>query len=162
MSQAALDLLTATLANSSAFQSFVNAANSTDATARIYSDVLPAPAAGEYTEAELLSLRPCALIHAHRTRRRRTSTCTGFEQSGQAVVCLMRTTPDDEPNNLKDIAFRGIGESIADDLQEDSYTEGRLNIWGMELAGPFRTTPTETAGQGDFQQYDITLDWGNQ
>lgn len=159
--ESALQILADSLSRSTAFQSFVGVAADSDAAERIYTDILPAPEGDRYTEAELATLRPCALLNTGRCRYRRNATdgdC--WEVQGELQIDLMRTTPDDEPGGLKDSSFRIIVESIVDYLKTVSYRAENLNAYSIETNGPFRTRPHETAGQGDYQEYQIMLSWG--
>lgn len=160
MIQDVQDLLATTLSESEAFQDFVVAANATAAIAKVFHDVMPAPDGDRYTEAELTALRPSALIYTERYEDVYDATDSCWRASGRLVCKLRRSTPAIGTDSAKDISFRQIAGYIVQDLKDMCETAGRLASRGIVVEGPFRTHPTEIKAAGDFQEVDMTIDWG--
>lgn len=160
MIQDVQDLLATTLSESVAFQDFVSAANAAAALAKVYHDVMPAPAGDRYTEVELAALRPSALIYTERYEDVYDATDTCWRASGRLVCKLRRTTPSTGTDSELDIDFREIAGEIIQDLKDVCETAGRLQSRAILAEGPFRSHPTEQKAAGDYQEFELTIDWG--
>lgn len=158
-----------TLANVAAFQSFVGAADATEALARIYRAALPPPAdnAESYSPAELANYRAYALVW--------TDEEEGFQrvavarsdhhdanESGRFTLRLVRTIPAEivgDPDECELTFDNAIGQ-IIDGLFELAGLSGYLAIDTIAISGgPFVNHPDIMPTQGDHQSVELGIDW---
>lgn len=172
--QGAQDILKTTLANSAAFQVFVDADDATEAAQRIYHDAVPLPAAQSYTLDELNELRPYALLFTDPSGGFRSdkvamgdSSGDCWNSSGTLIMYLVRTVPaasEGATNPLSDVdtSFRTIIGNVLADLAEMSETAGMLASRSFLVDGPYRNDPVKQKNEGDEQMAIVTIRWGLQ
>lgn len=163
------DKLAAMLANSSAFQTFVGAANATEAAAKIYFDDFPRPAntaEDEYTAAEWIGLHPCALIIPPES-----GEVFSFDQianSGNRIDYIMSTAFHVEFSKMAASAndqeeSRLLKNSVGDIIDEVLTMSGNANYYGFTrvspVGAPYYLTPSDqAAGVGDVYAWIIQFE----
>jgi hypothetical protein len=162
----AQDRLRDTLAASTAFQTWVGAANATAAAARVYLDDLPEPAGQEdYTRAELEAYRPMAIIETDEEGFTYEHGATGdsfeFDVSGKLRLCLEQSVSEALANDNAELLlqFRNSYGQILDDLCDLAGTPGYLGIVRMRTYGPFRMHPDRIPRQGDAVWVWVVIEW---
>lgn len=153
------------LAACAEWQSWVGAANATQAASRIYQDALPPPRFGnDYTRDELESYRPFALIT--------TDLDGGFRSQGIAygttddagviIIAIEDDIPEAIADHPAEIALRvrnHIGTLISQ-LMALSGSAGYLAIESIDVDGPYRTHPNKIETIGDMQVVELRCTWG--
>lgn len=169
MIQEAQNIARATLAACAAFQSLVDAADATEALARIYHDAFPSPQSqrAEHTRAELTALRPCAVVYTEDNQgwvveRDAAGNEDCWNASGIVHLVIFRNVPEaDEflPSKV-DTDFRTIIGNIAGEIIGLSETAPYLAANRIVMSGPNRTPFTELKDIGDAQQAELLVSWG--
>lgn len=157
-----------TLANCAAFQSLVGAANPAGALAKIYHDAWPKPASGGpvHTLAEMISLRPSAIVFTEEDRgflsERDASADFCWHHSGIIHFIIYRNVPAEDIDDLSkvDTDFRTILGDIYSNLIELSETPGMLAARAISFSGPWRTDVEKLNEIGDAQGAEIVVQWG--
>jgi hypothetical protein len=161
----------ATLAASATFQTWVGAADATEALDSIYDDGLPVPAnKSSYTKAELQALRPFAMIWTdeadgfsmERTAVSGPSSLMDWQSSGRLELHLEMDVPAelaDDPAGL-DLSFRNTIGQIFDEVAVLAGAGGMLAITSMAVSfGPYRTDTDKVPQQGDAIAIDLIWEW---
>lgn len=174
------DLLRNSLATCTAFRTWDGLSLSVEqAKNRIYFDALPPPAGPTYTKAELVALRPFALIYMStsdgvRFAQQSVGSLGGsYAASGTLIVRLERNFPSNvsaeaDPGAAADRQFENmLGPLMRSDdwnspgLLELAGQAGYLVIRELSLmAGPMRCDPKDAVGQGDCQAAFLEVKWG--
>lgn len=165
MIQDAQDLAAATLANCSAFQSLVAAADALGAAGKIYHDALPVPETDQYTADELDQLRPLALVYTREdvTGFRYARVGTGiscWNAAGQICIKIERGIAGNETPSGADRKFRVIAGQLVEQLAAQCEVAGRLASTAIEVSGPFRVSQEDVEELGDHQWIELILTWG--
>lgn len=159
----ALDLFKTTLANSSNFQTWVGAANATEALRSIYKEGLPPPDDGRTHDlAELESYRPYALIATDTFARNEEAvgSSTEFDQSGSLLLKLVRDVPVGIRGDIQEVGLTFENEvgQILDDLCTLAGVNPYLAIKSIDIPEPwYRTTEDDLDTQGDAQAVDVEV-----
>lgn len=170
------DLLRTSLANCTAFREWDGAEYTVDeAKARIYFDALPPPAGAEYTVAELVALRPYAIVSLdeHGIEYEHDASPSNYKVRGRLVVCLERAFPDvsaeADPIAAADRQFENMvgslirsGNPASPGLLDLSGTAGYLFIRRLALHGPYRVEAKDVRQLGDYQRCFLFIDWGRE
>lgn len=157
------------LADSTAFRTWVSAATQAAALARIYMDALPPPAghAEQYTLTELNTYRPYAVIWSHRHAWRQVAVSSDGDEfdegPGRLGIQLVQTVGSLTDHQEIARAFENIIDGIVDALCAKSGTAGYLAFdrIGIEQ-GPVRVHPNWVPHLGDEQHVDLVIDYGGQ
>lgn len=166
MIQEAQDILATTLAASTTFRTFVDAADATEALTHIFHDYLPEPAGDVYTADELATIRPCALIYVQPNNgfewaKDSAGGTNCWAGSGRLVCILFRDTPTGMTPSEVDVEMREIAGDILADIRDLSETAGYLSATRFAGNGPFRTEHDQLEDLGDRQAFELYIDWGN-
>ena len=159
--QNGVDLLAAT----AAFQSFVDAADASEAKGSIHRDALPRPETeGDWTRAELENARPFALVSTWPDAGFVTNRIAQLQEreSGQLAVQLedgVRNVEVDDPAALAERIENVVGQIIAEawDLGDGS---DHLRLKTVEFIGWERADPDMATSQGDHWQALMRWEWG--
>jgi len=154
------------LADSPAFQAFVNAANAAEARERIHYSALPAQYGETYTVEELNELRPFAMIGIPSEESYEMTTIAGggpfnWTDEGQIILYLEWDVADafQRDRAAADVdAMNTIG-AILSEIQDRSGLAGFLCIDRIRLSAIFRTKTEEHNTQGDAYMVELTLNW---
>lgn len=158
--------LRAMLSECAAFQTWVSAANATEALASIYYEGLPDPADKNvgYTRDELESVRPYAVIFLDEEEgflksHIATGSSYDFEDHGRLKLRLEQDAPDDvgdEPNSDANLRWKNVIGQIIDDLCGLAGTAGNLAFTeiGVDF-GPYWGDPKRVPSDGVWQGVDI-------
>lgn len=163
----AQDNLRTLLSNVGAFQTWVGAANATEALDHIYHSALPPPANGNvHTLAELQGYRPYALIG--------TSPDEGYIweiesvgsgnfglERGTLMVLLVQDVPSliaADPSAV-DVAFLTTIGDIIDGLVNDNGVDAFFNFNRIAMSGPERAHEDEAVNLGDFEEAQLLIEW---
>lgn len=145
----------------------------------IHQDALPPPAGDEYTKAELIALRPFALIWNDTDRGYRLSAgghLAGGQcsiPSGRVVVEIEINTPSaivNDPNAVGRYAAKTAGRLVWTndgakpaiwDLSGGSGESGTyLYVNDLNVMGHYRSDDSHTEQYGDSLLFGFHLDWG--
>ena len=163
------------LADSTHFRALTNPvmASREAALARIYEEGLPPPAeGGVFTEAELDTYRPFAII-SHNGNRGFTTDRLGvrgsgfsWQDGGLMLVSIERAVADDdvvagEPTTASWLDFRNRIGGIIDDLKDlagsaEYVAFSRLFI----LLGPYFDHDDDAVSEGVWQRIELGIEWG--
>ncbi len=161
----AQDFLRTQLADCAEFRTLVGAANQAQALDDIYQDVLPDPAdAVEYTQAELIALRPYALIGMSNEdgltlEHVSTGSSFDFSPSGTFEVWIVRDLPGAEDGTTADLTWRNIVATIVTELAALAGQAGYLAFERIELVALHRNHPDLAQTQGDNQLAMLRVEW---
>lgn len=175
------NLLADTLAATSEFQSITGTASADDAKASIYHDALPPPPLGadDYSQAELVAMRPFALISTIPSGGLNTlRDATESEQtSGRLMIEFELNTPDAlsrDPGILEQWLKTLVGRIIVRPDGESSSFNGLLDLFHttsgsqsylagntVTLSGLYRTMPDAVEALGDFIIVELEVGWGS-
>ena len=162
----AQDNLRTQLADSSEFRTLVGAANQAQALDDIYQDVLPDPADGvEYTQAELIALRPYALIgmsdeDGFSFEHVSTGTSYDFTPRSTLELWIVRDLPSGEDGTTADLTWRNIVLTIMEEIADLAGQAGYLAFTGIDLIALHRNHPDLEPTQGDNQLAMLRVVWG--
>lgn len=169
-----LQLLRVTLADCTEFRSWTSTANQTEALDRIHIAGLPPISEDEYTETEMDSLRPFAIVENdvdsgntfdfHGT----TSPNRHYKHSGRCFATLEQSVPsalEDDPAELD----RQFQNTLGNILKHSSGSGGLLDLAGtatylaintLTVHGPIRATHEEAVASGDSIAAIFEITWG--
>lgn len=170
------DLLATTLANCTTVQTFLGAANATEALARIYFGALDQPADGAdaHTAAELASLRPFVLLWTDE----QAGIQLDFSSLGGAdgwhlrptrgvITCRFEVaagsgTPQEEERIVKNAVGKMAqsGDNANPGLVELAGRPGYMAISRLVIRGPWRSDEDEVPHIGDFWAARFDVEWG--
>lgn len=157
----AMDALRLMVASSTAFQSFVDADDATEADAHVYHDALPEPTEGDvYTPAELDGFFPFAMIYEPQEGSRSEEIAAGtFGWSGVLTVELIGPaelgTPDESARK-----FRNVIAGVIDDVLTQAGASGCLSHFTIERrGGPARTREAAFPISGDLWRGGFFVRW---
>lgn len=171
----AKDLLRTMLANTTAFRAWDGASYTVEqAKARIYFDALPPPADGDqYTAAELVALRNCAIVAKHPSENVRWTfdACGGdhFIASGVVVVMLFRTIPEadrDDIGSAERSMENFVGQLVRSGdvnnpgLCELSGRSGYLSFFEIVEDGPYFDPAEDGEARGYEMRHLVVIRWG--
>lgn len=158
------------LADCAALRTWFGAADAAEAKLRIHVGGVPEPVADEgFTQAQLESARPLALIHIEpRGGGAAFKAYAGgsrnfFRASG--VLSLIFEADIDSANvgNPQDayLEFINAVGAVIDDLQTLAGSSTYLDIRAIDIAeGPWRVPEDENAGGGDYFFVALSVAWG--
>jgi hypothetical protein len=162
----ARDNLRNALAASSAFQAWVGAADAAEALERIHLSALPLPPPqkGEYTEAELASVLPCAIVHTVAFSAIHDATGSAWEYTHGGSINVHFIGPADSetaaypgPCGRK---FENVLGGILDDLEAIAGTSAGFAFSSAMMReeperGHFEDLPTKA----DLFRADVLFTW---
>ena len=145
------------------------------AATRIHIDALPRPAnAAEHTLAELIALRPFAIIWMRETaglEMRSDSTFTlAPVVSGNLVCRLEMNVPDSLANDPAALALHGAqtigrilrtGDELSPGLWDLNFQPGLLPLVTTFVSGPARTNEDDRQAIGDAMAWEIEVQFGS-
>jgi len=173
------DLLRTSLATCTAFRQWDGLSLTVEqAKDRIYFDALPPPSGNVYTKAELVALRPFAIVYTSASDGlqfvQESSAALGgsFVAAGALIVRLERNFPDvsaeADPAAAADRQFENFLGPLM--RSEDANSPGLLELAGQAgylvirqlslMAGPMRCDPKDVTGLGDHQVAFLEVQWG--
>lgn len=170
------DLLRTTLAACTAFQTWVNAANTTEALQHIYLEALQPDNyyTDRYSEEELVGRRPFAQIWTDEQRGYTTTREAASRLMWDSGILHIRFEGNVDEAIEHDYAeidrlFKNtLGQIIQSDnintpgLVELNQQAGYLAWDTLTMTGPFRCTENQIRGMGDFQEASFEIRWGEQ
>ncbi|HUT10175.1 MAG TPA: hypothetical protein VM238_09965 [Phycisphaerae bacterium] len=170
---AAQEALRLTLAASTTFRDWTGTSGPGTAIDYVHHEQLPQPASGEsYTEAELLSYRPYAIVttqsaHGFAKRFRAMSgQRADFVSSGVLWLMLIQAVPSGYSDGQADLAFRNTIGGIIEDLCQLAWTtdtEQYLAITEIRLARDlWRSHEKHQPHQGIEHNAVLEITWGVQ
>lgn len=164
----AKDNLINSLADSSAFQTFVGAATATQARARVHKSALPPPRDGDkFALEELQTLRPYALVWSTAYHRGHDGSGGGFEfDAGDGALSILveedvAVEIADNPAEIEN-RFEAHLDAIIADLIAVAGSAGYLAIEDLSITDEYaRTHPDLVHTYGDVIATVIDVKWGS-
>lgn len=156
------------LADSTAFRSWVGAADQDQALSRIYLEALPLGDRQSYDLEELRALRPHAIVwtepqNGFALRRVSVDDGYGFHESGVIRVWLEQdvgSAMTGLPGSV-DLSFKNSVGLILDDLAALAGGAGYLDVTEISvLNGPMRSHPDDYDTIGDLIGIELSVSWG--
>lgn len=164
----AREYLRATLADVTAFRTWVGADTQALALARIHTTDLPPPETrNTYSREELEALRPYAIVHTSGYRTDFTAIGSHHEyiDSGTLILRLQENVPVEIAGNDPEISERWentLGQIIDGLWGLAGSAAGYSRITAIRMPESYiRAHKTLHATQGDFVVVDLEVDWGN-
>jgi hypothetical protein len=161
------DLLATTLADCTEFRTLVDEDEQPAVLANIYNDVLPEPAGGTYTLAELQALRPYALLwtspdNGYRSRADSAGDGNDFVEGGEIILKLERAVTDGESVSQaqSDRDWNDIVGSIIRQMHDLAGLSGYLNIVAIRQLVCGRSEQAMWKNYGHVQTTVLAVEWG--
>jgi hypothetical protein len=161
------DHLRTTLANVAAFRTWCGAADVAAAKLKIHNDSLPDPAGEVYTETELSTYAPYAILHTDPSNGYRMTFSDknsdgshNYVDEGQLQLWLVQFVNVAHDVKTAERTFKNSLGQILDGLWDLAGQADYLAITLVDLDELVRVHPDDEPGQGDQQLAKITIGWG--
>lgn len=140
------------------------------ALARTHIDALPAPASGvDYTQAELSSLRPFAIVYLESSMDGFQVRSPCFQVRGHAVINMQVNVPSELADDANALgvhlnklfgAIARTGNPDQPGLWDLAEAKKCLVVDRLSIDGYYRTEPQDVKKYGDVAMADFHLYWG--
>lgn len=162
------ETLRTTLASLPAFQTWTGTADSAAAQTHVYVGDVPPPSGSEtYDPADLVALRPFAIVYTepqagYRASKDAVGTSWHFRESGRLVVMLEQEIPAAIRHDAAEVRrqFMNAMGQILDELLGQAGVAGQLAVRSATVYGPYRVDDDDIQGQGEPIVAYFDLEWG--
>ena len=153
-----------TIAGTATFQTATGTASEAAALAHVYDEEIPAKD-GDYSAAELINLRPFAIVESlneNSFKMVRTSRGVGsnFRDSGSLAIYYEANVDDELSFNENKLAFINTIGALILDISDLAGQSGYLDINNLELKQFGFCHEDDIPKQGDHMMAMMMIDWG--